>query len=754
MQIVGYGDRLSVQPGETVRFMVSCQLPSYRADIVRLIHGDENPEGPGFKEVLVNAAVNGEYPGRDQPLRAGSYVRVPDSPLLRPGDGFTLQCWIYPTTPQKGPQGILTKQSVAEGNGYGLYVNPDGSLALWIGDQAGRVQRVSTATTLQTPQWYFAAGGYDPVGQRLFVYLSPAGEWTGTRSPEFTEEAAYVSTPGENSAPFLMAGYDDRDASGKPIVAGHFNGKIESPRLFSRALTPDEVRRLASGAAPSQFGDNLAAAWDFSREVSSARIVDSSPNQLHGTAVNMPARAMTGHNWESAEVNFNHAPQQYGAIYFHDDDLEDASWEADFEFTVPKDMKSGVYAARLRASEDNDGEDYVPFGVRPKRGTASAGILLLLPTASYLAYANYYGMRDLDVLKEYEEWSKRTGFEIKYTGPPSVQDTYIADHSLLSLYDLHSDGSGVCYSSRLRPILNMRPKYHMQGLAMGEGAPHQFNADLHLVDWLEAKGYQFDVATDEDLQLEGDELLAHYRVVLTGSHPEYWSGRMLAALESYVSRGGRLMYLGGNGFYWVTSFAPHGTHVIEVRRWHGTEAWEAAPGEYYHSTTGEIGGLWRFRGKPPQRLAGVGFTAQGVDASLPYRRQPDSFDPRAAFIFEGVGEDEVIGDFGLVMGGAGGFELDRADPALGTPAHALVLATTTGFSDVYQHVIEEVSIADSQQGGAINPLVKGDMVYFETSGDGAVFSVGSIAWCGSLSHANYDNNVSRITANVLNKFTS
>jgi N,N-dimethylformamidase len=44
------------------------------------------------------------------------------------------------------------------------------------------------------------------------------------------------------------------------------------------------------------------------------------------------------------------------------------------------------------------------------------------------------------------------------------------------------------------------------------------------------------------------------------------------------------------------------------------------------------------------------------------------------------------------------------------------------------------------------------MVYFETPNDGAVFSVGSISWSGSLSHNHYDNNVSRVTENVLRQF--
>jgi N,N-dimethylformamidase len=47
-----------------------------------------------------------------------------------------------------------------------------------------------------------------------------------------------------------------------------------------------------------------------------------------------------------------------------------------------------------------------------------------------------------------------------------------------------------------------------------------------------------------------------------------------------------------------------------------------------------------------------------------------------------------------------------------------------------------------------------DMVFFETPNGGAVFSVGSIAYCGALSHNSYDNNVSRITENVLRRFSA
>src|SRR5262245_57780311 len=99
MKVVGYSDRLSIAPGETIRFLVSCEEASYRAEIVRLIHGDRNPAGPGLKLQPVATAANGEYPGRVQRMPRGSHVLVPDQAALQVGGSFTLQAWIKPTTP-------------------------------------------------------------------------------------------------------------------------------------------------------------------------------------------------------------------------------------------------------------------------------------------------------------------------------------------------------------------------------------------------------------------------------------------------------------------------------------------------------------------------------------------------------------------------------------------------------------------------------------------------------------------------------
>jgi N,N-dimethylformamidase len=65
--LIGYGDRLSVRPGETIEFKVSNQNPApFEASLVRIICADSNPAGPGIQEVPVAADFAGSYPSRAQ----------------------------------------------------------------------------------------------------------------------------------------------------------------------------------------------------------------------------------------------------------------------------------------------------------------------------------------------------------------------------------------------------------------------------------------------------------------------------------------------------------------------------------------------------------------------------------------------------------------------------------------------------------------------------------------------------------------
>ena len=717
MKLVGYGNRWSVAPGETIRFMVSAEVPSYEAVIVRLIHGDTNPAGPGFKEERVPGAIEGSYLGRTQTYPSGSCVLVPSSPDfdLDATAPMTLRAWIWPTTPGDRAQGLLTRWDESRGAGYAVALDETGALAFWTGDGQGGIGRATTGIPLRAFAWYLVEAIYDPAAGSVSVSQQPVVAWPRDETAARTTAETGVRADSAG-LPLVMAAWCGGDGE-RPPMAGHFNGKIDGPTV--------------------ERGGATVAVWDFAADIGSARVTDASGRHHHGVAVNMPMRAVTGHNFSGREVCFRLAPDEYGAIFFHDDDLEDARWQVDFAYPVPADLPSGVYAAKLRAE---DAEEYIPFFVRPRRGTRTAPVAVLLPTYTYLAYANeHITWRNPDSPVPHDP--------LDFLEPA---DHYVDAHRLMSAYDHHADGTGVAFSSRLRPVLNLRPKYRTALLR----APQHFAADLYLTDWLAATGHRFDVLTDEDLHAEGAGLLRPYKVVLTGNHHEYWSGAMLDAVEAYLAGGGRWMSLTGNGYYWPIGIDPERPHAIEIRRGrNGTGTWRSAPGEDFLQTTGEPGGLWRDRGRAPQKLVGVGMAASGFDVGLPFLRTPASHDPRAAFIFADVG-DEPIGANGLMMGGAGGLEVDRADAALGTPPHALVVATVAGFSDSYTRAVEEVTQADGTQGGTTDPDVRGDMVFFETPHGGAVFAAGSITWTSSLSANGYDNPVSTITGNVLRAFAA
>ena len=103
-------------------------------------------------------------------------------------------------------------------------------------------------------------------------------------------------------------------------------------------------------------------------------------------------------------------------------------------------------------------------------------------------------------------------------------------------------------------------------------------------------------------------------------------------------------------------------------------------------------------------------------------------------------------------GGAAGLELDIVDRALGSPPHTLPLAASEGHGQVYLLVPEEVTGTLPNNDGTQNRRIRAELAFFETPKGGAVFATGSIAWAGSLSHDSNDNNVSRITDNVLRRF--
>jgi hypothetical protein len=200
-----------------------------------------------------------------------------------------------------------------------------------------------------------------------------------------------------------------------------------------------------------------------------------------------------------------------------------------------------------------------------------------------------------------------------------------------------------------------------------------------------------------------------------GPHPEYWSREMYERVKRWVfERGGRLVYLGGNGLNCEVSLPDAATMIVH----NGDQ--RKLKGELAHCES-----RFGMRVESEAHLLGVVYTETGVMTAAPYRVAQANH-----WIFDGTGlrAGQLFGQRSQherIPGGASGHETDKRSPS--SPPGVVLLAKGLNPDD----------------GGA-------ELVCFDTPGGGSVFSAGSICWPSALL---VDEGVSRITANVLRRFS-
>ena len=703
-KLTGYTSRWGAKQGERIGFHISSAAGvPFALRFVRLICADANPDGPGYAEIPAVSPLPATIQGREQPAWPGSYARAT---LPLPPGPLTLRATIWPTTPAKGVQGILS--AALPGWTLAIGIGPNGGAMVLATSAAGTI-RAESAAPLRARAWYDLTGT-----------LAPDGTLTIAQKPHRpAHDAGTASTAGALPCPAgpaeIRIAALPPEATGNPHASALYNGKIEAPSIHHSAPI---------------------AAWDFSTGIETQTATDTGPHAAHAALVALPTRAMTGSNWTGAVHDWKSDPAQYGAIHFHDDDQGDLGWSETFALTIPMDWPSGFYAARI---SNEAGEDDIPFFVRPAK--PSADVAFLVPTYSYQVYGNFARPgRGAEIA----ERAKARGALLQ---TPDMNPQFG-----LSCYNHHSDGSGVGLVSMFRPQLDTRPRQmaHIDPAHPHGSGTQRICVDSYFIHWLHHEGIAHDVITDHDLHEEGAALLAPYRVVIAAQHPEYHSDRMMQSLEDYLTDGGRLMYLGGNGFYWRAEPSPHAPGALEIRRAEsGIRTWATEPGESYHQFGGGYAGLWRRIGRPAHRLVGNGFSCQGLHRGFPYHFTDGINDPRAAFMTQGlsVTPGEKFGDAGHQGGGAAGHELDSVNFKYGSPEHTLIVAKGIVIHPDYGWVNEDMLTHT-------HPLPQedwacADLCFFETPAGGAVFSVGSMTWAGAMP---IPGTLRTLTTNVLRRF--
>ncbi len=595
------------------------------------------------------------------------------------------------------------------GSGHGLYLTPDGRIeARWSG------RRMATRDLVLARRWSEITLRFDGAELLLDVTTRDGGE----KFALALANAVPLEAPSADVAPqrtateagnFCLAAIDAGDRR-----EGFFDGKVADPVVHERGAK--------------------IAAWALGDKPESVEVTDTSGHERHGTLLNRPQKGMTGPHWKGDSSGWRDAPDEYTAIAFHSDDLSDARWPATFSFAVPQDLPSGAYGFELRSGDERD---VLPFFVTPRPGQPAAPIAFVVPIFSYLAYAN-----------ERHWWNNPAVEQI--AGAPLDQiigplERWAEANRLLSAYDTHSDGTGNAHVSLRRPLVNLRPDY-MHPLLRG---PHQLSSDILTLEWLRKIGQPVDIVTDFCLHRRGEAALDGYRCVITGSHPEYVSEPIFDAFETFLGRGGNVLHLGGNSFYFVVSLYADEPHVMETRRGvGGTIPWQAEPGEARHAATGELGGLWRWRGRSAHALLSTGTAVVSFGKAKPYIIAKDARDrPELSWIFEGVDGDEIDAD-GVLFGGASGFEVDSLRFDLGTPADTIKLAEARDFGAMSFLALEDV-IGTGPRAEAVS-----HMAYRRLRSGGQVFSAPSVSWTSCLAANGGKNSVATITESVIRRFLS
>ena len=375
---------------------------------------------------------------------------------------------------------------------------------------------------------------------------------------------------------------------------------------------------------------------------------------------------------------------------------EGCDWEECFNFQIPEYFTSDIYGIRIFQGTGTAFNDqfYKPIIVKRNEKNVKSDILVLSNTWTGHAY-NAWGGLDGDI--SLYKWNPLNHI---------VNEKYLVDGSARSLK-----------VTTQRPNSSYYHKYYYNKDRDNTGTvqSHLIEAEKLLLRWLDSNSYEYNMICDSDLH-ENPEIINNYKIFILNVHPEYWSYEMVSGLNNYIMKGGHFMYLGGNALWWKTTFK---NNQLEVRKDYGL-----------HDHTDEQGGKWMstpgtdiFPIPRPHNILGNLYHSGSFNRDIYY---PYKISKPTHWIFENI-TDSIIGTKNTngdnINNGASGWEVDKAT------------------------ISDEYIIASGEAPSGVTH--EGDMIYYENSTNGKVFSVGSLVYTGSLF---VDNNISQVTKNVINKF--
>ena len=183
VKLFGYADKITVRPGDAIQFYVNADgTETTQAHLVRLLHGDEHPNGPGFVEEEIGCAANGTWKVEKQYTQVGSFLEVADPELrLALNGSLTLCAFIHPLLPDVGSrQCLIGRWDNYRNYGFCVGINKSGRLEFWVG-QGNEIDYLESEVPLLAQMWYFVAATLDSRTGRATLYQEGVGNRYNSR---------------------------------------------------------------------------------------------------------------------------------------------------------------------------------------------------------------------------------------------------------------------------------------------------------------------------------------------------------------------------------------------------------------------------------------------------------------------------------------------------------------------------------------------------------------------------------------------
>ena len=224
MNILGYADKFSVMQNESIEFKVSCQnIKKYNAALLKIVQGDINDKGPGYKEIKLKDNLGGPFNAKYQKIPIGSYGIIRNKKIFHKLKSLSLSVFIFPTLLKKRRKQVILSRK--NNSGFELFINNEDKIQFNINDYNIKLKK-----KIFEKNWYFITAKYN--SKNGSVYISEELVFKQNENNVINVNKKIIKKNIDftnNDCNFFIAANSNNGQ-----IKNFYNGKIDSLKIYDK----------------------------------------------------------------------------------------------------------------------------------------------------------------------------------------------------------------------------------------------------------------------------------------------------------------------------------------------------------------------------------------------------------------------------------------------------------------------------------------------------------------------------------------